>query len=156
MSRVAVLCLVLSLCARLRAQTATSALTAGQISAIDRFVNHALMPAKLAAIPDVRPALAENLKKLLAQIAAGKDVCSQLSAEMAAALSPEETKDLRSELKDVWPSDPIVLVIRKQIDGGAASCYRVRTGDRAMLITYGLDKDGRVWLFADAPDQEYQ
>jgi len=25
-----------------------------------------------------------------------------------------------------------------------------------MLITYGLDKEGRVALFADSPDQEYQ
>jgi CubicO group peptidase (beta-lactamase class C family) len=39
MLRVAALCVALSLCAPLRAQTATPALSADQISAIDRFVN---------------------------------------------------------------------------------------------------------------------
>ena len=119
-------------------------------------INPALMPPKLTAIPDDQPALAESLKKLLAQLVAGEDVRSQLTSEMAAALSPDETNDLRSGLKDVWPSDSVVLVIRKQIGNGVASAYRIRKGDHAMLITYGLDKSGKVSLFADAPDQEYQ
>ncbi len=119
-------------------------------------INPALMPPKLTAIPDDQPALAESLKKLLAQIASGEDVRSQLSSEMAAALGPEEIKDLRSELKDVLPSDSVVLVIRKQIGSGVASAYRIRKGDHAILITYGLDKDGKVTLFANAPDQQYQ
>ena len=49
-----------------------------------------------------------------------------------------------------------MLVIRKSLGSGIASCYRIRKGDHAMLITYGLDKEGRVALFADSPDQEYQ
>ena len=119
-------------------------------------INPALMPPKLAAIPDDQPALAESLKKLLAQLAAGEDVRSQLSAEMAAALTPEETKDVQSELKEVWPADSVVLVIRKPLGNGLGSVYRIRKGDHALLITYGLDKDGKVALFADSPDQEYQ
>ena len=55
-----------------------------------------------------------------------------------------------------WPSDSLVLVIRKSLGSGIASCYRIRKGDHAMLITYGLNKEGRVALFADSPDQEYQ
>jgi CubicO group peptidase (beta-lactamase class C family) len=119
-------------------------------------INPALQPPKLAAIPDDQPALAESLKKLLAQMAAGKDVRSQLSPELAAALTPDETKDVQSELKDVWPPDSLVLVIRKPVGSGIGSVYRIRKGDHALLITYGLDKEGKVVLFANAPDQEYQ
>ena len=75
---------------------------------------------------------------------------------LAAALTPDETKDVQSELKEVWPSDSLVLVIRKPLGSRIASCYRIHKGDHAMLITYGLDKDGKVSLFANAPDQEYQ
>ena len=114
------------------------------------------MPPKLAAIPDDQPALAESLKKLLAQLAAGEDVRSQLSPELAAALTPDETKDVQSELKDVWPADSLVLVIRRPVGSGIGSVYRIRKGDHARLITYGLDKEGKVALFADSPDQEYQ
>ena len=96
------------------------------------------------------------MKKLLAQIAAGDDVRSQLSPELAAALTPDETRDVQSELKDVWPSDSLVLVIRKSLSSGIGSVYRIRKGDHALLITYALDKAGKVTLFANAPDQEYQ
>jgi hypothetical protein len=58
--------------------------------------------------------------------------------------------------QDVWPSDSVVLVIRNQIGSGIASAYRIRKGDHAVLITYGLDKDGKVSPFADPLDQEYQ
>ncbi len=119
-------------------------------------INPALMPPKLTAIPDDQPALAESLKKLLAQIAAGEDVHSQLSPELAAAFTPDETRDVQSEVKDVWPSDSLVLVIRRPVGSGIGSVYRIRKGDHARLVTYGLDKEGKVALFADAPDQEYQ
>ncbi len=119
-------------------------------------INPALMPPKLTATPDDQPALAESLKKLLAKLAAGEDVRSQLSPDLAAALTPDETKDVQSELKDVWPADSLVLVIRKPVGSGIGSVYRIRKGDHARLITYGLDKEGKVALFADSPDQEYQ
>jgi CubicO group peptidase (beta-lactamase class C family) len=119
-------------------------------------INPALMPAKLTAVPDDQPALLESLKKLLAQMAAGDDVRSQLSAEMAAALTPDDLKDVQAELKPVWPPDSVVLVKRRPVSDMIGSVYRVRKGDNALLITYGLDKNGRVALFADSPDQEYQ
>lgn len=90
------------------------------------------------------------------QIVSGEDVLGQLTAGMAAALDPEETNGLRTELKDVWLSDSVELVIRKQIGNGVASAYRIRKGSHAMLITYRLNNDAKVTLFADAPDQEYQ
>jgi hypothetical protein len=114
------------------------------------------MPPKLAAIPDDQPALAESAKRLLAQLAAGEDVRSQLSTELAAALSADDFKDVQSELKDVWPPDSFALVLRKPYGTGVASLYRIRKGEHSLLITYGLGKDGKVALLADSPDQEYR
>lgn len=37
-----------------------------------------------------------------------------------------------------------------------AFSYRIPEGDHAMLLTCGLDTDGKFSLFADASDQEYQ
>jgi CubicO group peptidase (beta-lactamase class C family) len=119
-------------------------------------INPALMPDKLVAIPDDQPALIVGLKKLLAQMAAGEDVRSQLSTEMAAGVTDDDTKDLQSDLKPVWPPDSIVLVKRRPVGDMTGSVYRIRKGDNALLITYGLDKSGKVALFADSPNQEYQ
>jgi hypothetical protein len=119
-------------------------------------VNPALMPPKLAAIPDDQPALAESAKRLLAQIAAGDDVRSKVSPELAADFTPDEVKDVQLELKNVWPPEAFVLVLRKPYGAGVASLYRISKGDHALLITYGLDKDGKVSLFADSPNQEYR
>ena len=119
-------------------------------------ISPALMPPRLAAIPDDQPALAEGVKRLLRQLAAGEDVRGQLSTDLAADLTPDAIKDLQFELKDVLPPDSIELVIRKPIGSGIASCYRIRKADHAMLITYALDKDGKVALLMDSPDQEYR
>ena len=81
---------------------------------------------------------------------------SQLSAEMAAAFTPDELKEVQSELKEVWPPDSLVLLKRQTVGDMVASAYRVRKGDLALIITFGLDKNGKVALFADSPDQEYQ
>ena len=119
-------------------------------------INPALMPPKLTAIPDDQPALAASLKKLLAQLAAGEDVRSQMSTELAADLTPEALKVLRVEMKDVLPPDSLELVIRKTFASGVASCYRIRKGDHALLVTYQLDKAGKISMFRDSPDQEYR
>ncbi len=117
-------------------------------------INPALMPPKLSEIPDDQPAIAERLRKLLAQLVAGEDVGSQMSP--AAALTPEEAKDVQSELKQVWPPDSVILVKRKPLSEMVGSVYRIRKGDHAWLITFALDKNGKVAIFADSPDQEYQ
>ena len=119
-------------------------------------ISPALMPPKLTEIPDDQPALKDSLKRLLAQLVAGEDVHTQLSTEMAAALTPDEAKDVQMELQPVWPPDSLVLVKRQPFGDSVASAYRIRKGDHALIITYGLDKDGKVAIFADSPDQEYQ
>ena len=119
-------------------------------------VNPALMPPKLAAIPDDQPALADSLKKFAAQLVAGEDVHAQLSGEMAAALTPDEAKDVQAELANVWPADSVVLVKRSTMGEMTVSAYRIRKGGNSLLVTYALDKDGKVAIFADYPDREYQ
>lgn len=119
-------------------------------------IDPALMPAKLTAIPDDQPALAVGLTRLLTQMIAGQDVSSQLTSEMAAALTPDEMADVRAELKPVWPPDSMVLVKRRLLGDMTGSVYRLRKGENSLLVTYGVDKSGKVALFADSPDQEYQ
>lgn len=119
-------------------------------------INPALMPPKLTAIPDDQPALADSLRKFLAHLQAGEDVHAQLTSEMAAALSPDEASDVQAELKAVWPPDSLELVKRQPFGDSVASAYRIRKGDHALIITYALDKEGKVAIFADSPDQEYQ
>ncbi len=119
-------------------------------------INPALMPPKLSEIRDDQPAIAERLRKLLAQMVAGEDVRSQMSVEMAAALTPDEAKDVQSEMKQVWPPDSFVLVKRRPVGDMVGSVYRVSKGDKAWLITYAEDKNGKVAIFADSVDQEYQ
>jgi len=48
------------------------------------------------------------------------------------------------------------LVKRKSLGDMVGSLHRIRKGDRAWLITFALEKDGKVATFADSPDQEYQ
>jgi len=119
-------------------------------------INPALMPPKLVAIPDDQPALADSLKKFLAQLVGGEDVHAQLSSEMAAVLTPDAAKDVQAELEEIWQPDSLVLVKRQPYGDLVASAYRVRKGDHALIITYALDKNGKVAIFGDSPDQEYQ
>jgi CubicO group peptidase (beta-lactamase class C family) len=119
-------------------------------------INPALMPPKLAAIPDDQPAIGESLKKFLGQLASGNDVQGQLSPDVAAGLTPDDMTDVRLEVNDVWPQDSLELVRRIPYGDGVASLYRIRKGHSSLLITYAVSKDGKVALFADSPDQDYQ
>jgi hypothetical protein len=58
--------------------------------------------------------------------------------------------------QDVWPSDSVSVGDTQEDGQRIAFSYRIREGDHAMLLTYGLDTDGKFSLFADASDQEYQ
>ncbi len=118
-------------------------------------INPALMPPKLAEIPDDQPALVVRLRKLLAQLVAGEDVRNQMSEEMAAGFTPVDAKDAQADLTQVWPPDSLVLVKRKSLGSMLGSVYRIRKGDHAWLISFAVDKEGKVAIFADAPDQEY-
>jgi len=96
-----------------------------------------------------------RLRKLLAQLVAGEDVRNQMSEEMAAGFTPVDAKDAQADLAQVWPPDSLVLVKRKSLGSMLGSVYRIRKGDHAWLISFAVDKEGKVAIFADAPDQEY-
>lgn len=119
-------------------------------------INPALLPPKLVAIPDDQPALANNLKKLLTGVMAGEDVHDQLTAETAADFTADDVKELQADLAKVWPADSLVLVRRLSRGDINYSLYRIRKGDQALIITYGVNKDGKVSRLGTSPDQEYQ
>ncbi len=107
-------------------------------------VNPALELPKLVVIEDKQPELARRLSALLDQIAAGKDVKDQLSARLAALLTPEVIETVVRELKMVWPSDALTLVSRKENDGIMVSRYRIAKGNESRIVRFGLGADGKV------------
>ena len=119
-------------------------------------INPALLPPKLVAIPDDQPALADNLKGFLSKVMAGSDIHDQLTADMSAALTPDDVKELQADLAKIWPADSLVLVRRVSRGDTTYSLFRVRKSDQALIITYGVKKDGKVASFGTSPDQEYQ
>ncbi len=119
-------------------------------------VNPALAPPKLVAISDNQPELAGSLKKLLDQIAQGKDVRSQLAPDLAGALTAEDMTEMQASLAKVWPPQTLELVLRKDLNGMIGSCYRVRNKNQAAIITYAVAQDGKVAMLDIAPNQEYR
>jgi CubicO group peptidase (beta-lactamase class C family) len=116
-----------------------------------------LMPAKLVAMEDKQPELLASLKTLLNQLATGQDVIGQMTPELAARITPESSKTIQSRLAAVLPPDSAVLVSRDKLpDGRLRSQYRFSKKGQSLLITYGLDKDGKVSLLGFSPDQEYK
>src|SRR5580700_1589953 len=57
-----------------------------------------LMLAKLTAIPDDKPEIADRLRKLLDRMAAGDDIRPQASLELAAIITPEMTQRVKDRL----------------------------------------------------------
>lgn len=119
-------------------------------------VDPVLAPPKLVAIADNQPGIAESLKKLLAQVAQGQDVRSQLTPELAAALTPDDVKDWQASLAKVWLPDSLELVLRKELNGMTGSSYRIRKKNEAAIITYAIGKDGKVAMLDISPDQQYR
>ena len=117
-------------------------------------VNPDLELPKLVAIEDKQPELARRLAALLDQIAAGKDVKDQLSAKLAALLTPEVRETVVRELKLVWPSDALTLVSRKESDGIMVSRYRIAKGNESRIVRFGLGADGKVATLGLQPDPD--
>ena len=117
-------------------------------------VNPALELPKLVVIEDKQPELARRLGALLDQIAAGKDVKDQLSARLAALLTPEVRETVVRELKMVWPSDALTLVSRKENDGIMVSRYRIAKGNESRIVRFGLGADGKVAILGIQPDPD--
>ena len=107
-------------------------------------VNPTLVPPKLTPIEDKQPELTGRLRALLDQIAAGKDVRNQLTSGMAAVLAPESAPEMAASLQRFWPPESMSLVSRTEEDGETISRYRIRKGAETRIVTFGLDKEGKV------------
>lgn len=122
-------------------------------------VEPALMPAKLSAIPDKNPAVAEGVRKLLDQIVGGEDIRQQATPALAALATPEATKGLQHILARVWPGGTLVLVQRKPAPGTPgiiASTFRVSKGSNALLVHYGRDAQGKIAILGFSPDRQWE
>ena len=122
-------------------------------------VNPALKLARLAAMNDTQPELAERLKKLLDEIVAGQDIRPEVSTELAAIITPEMAKHAQDRLSKLWPGGTLTLVKRdKGPQGGPQwiSTYRLKKGDDAMLVVFGVGADGKIPALGLRPDREYE
>lgn len=119
----------------------------------------ALLPAKLVAIADTQPAIKARLAQVLDQLAAGKDIRSQATPQLAAHITPDATKDAQQRLSKLWPGGTLTLVKRTLSSGtakAATSMFRIKKNGNAALITFGLDRNGKVSRLGISPDREYE
>jgi CubicO group peptidase (beta-lactamase class C family) len=122
-------------------------------------VNPALKVAKLEAIADDQPALADRMKKLLDEIVAGKDIRPEASPQLAALITPEMAKIVQQRLGKLWPGGTLTLVKRDKGPEGTAqwvSTYRLSKGEDAMLLILGVGPDGKIPILGISPNREYE
>jgi CubicO group peptidase (beta-lactamase class C family) len=120
--------------------------------------NSALLPPKLAAIADNQPAIAGALAKTLDQLAAGQDIRSQTTPELAAEISPDMIKYVQRRLSGLWPSGTLTLVKRTPSadpNGQPTSLFRLSKGSEAVLVRFGLAANGKISTMGITPDREY-
>jgi CubicO group peptidase (beta-lactamase class C family) len=122
-------------------------------------VNPALTVPRLVAVNDAQPELADRLKKLLDEIVAGKDIRPEVSAELAAIITAEMAKRAQDRLSKLWPGGTLTLVKRdKGPEGGPqwVSTYRLKKGDDALQVVFGVGADGKIPTLGLHPDREYE
>jgi CubicO group peptidase (beta-lactamase class C family) len=122
-------------------------------------VNPALTAAKLEAIADNHPELAERLKKLLDEIVAGTDIRPEATPQLAALITPDVAKDMQRSLEKLWPGGTLTLVRREKGTEGEPqwiSTYRLSKGGEAMLLEFGLGTDGKIPIFGWSSNREYE
>jgi CubicO group peptidase (beta-lactamase class C family) len=116
-----------------------------------------LLPAKLAPIADMQPALTASLVRLLDRLAAGQDVPSQTADGTAARIIPD-SKWVRHRLATLWPGGTLVPVKRMPAPNPAeepTSVFRLSKGDDAVLIFIDSRSDASISILRTAPDREY-
>ncbi|HEY2466232.1 MAG TPA: serine hydrolase domain-containing protein [Terracidiphilus sp.] len=116
----------------------------------------ALLPAKLVAIPDNDPRIATKIGTVLDQIAGGTDLRPQATPELAARMTPDAVARALRRLQNLWPGGTLTLVKREPGPGGQpVSTFRLRKGDNALLIIFGLNAEGKISVLGMSPDHEY-
>jgi CubicO group peptidase (beta-lactamase class C family) len=119
----------------------------------------ALMPKRLAAIPDTRPNIAASLRSLLNAVAAGTDVRKLVAPDVAETLTSQDAAYTRRLVQSFWPGGSLTLVEREHsgdVGSLVLSQYRLAKAGRTMLVTYGLNSSGQAEALFFEPDKEYQ
>lgn len=122
-------------------------------------VEPALMPAKLTAIPDNDPAVANALRKVLDELVAGTDIRGQLTPELATHITPAMNGRVQQVLAPVWPGGTLTLVDRKAapgVSGAIASTFRISNGSNSLLIRYGRNAAGKIAVLGAQPDRQWE
>jgi hypothetical protein len=110
-------------------------------------------------IADDQPELALRLKRLLDEIAVGKDIRPETTPQLAALFTPDTSKRWQQSLAKLWPGGTLTLVKRdKGIEGEPqwVSTYRLSKGGDAMLLVFGLGAEGKIPILGLLPNREYQ
>jgi len=112
---------------------------------------------KLTAISDNDPSIAKRVSTLLDQIAAGKDIRSQVTSDLAARMTPEAISSVTRRIRATWPGGTLTLVKRVPGSGGQpVSTFRLTKETEAALVFYGLDSQGKIAVLGYSPDREYE
>jgi len=122
-------------------------------------VHPPLLPTKLTPIADTQPAIAASLAKLLDEVVAGKDIRPQTTVELAADFTPDTSKRAQERLSKLWPRGTLTLLKRTPLAGGAAqftSMFRLSKGALTLLISFGLDSNGKISTLGLSPDRDYE
>jgi CubicO group peptidase (beta-lactamase class C family) len=122
-------------------------------------VEPALMPAKLAPIPDNDPGIAAAVRALLDQLVAGADIRSQVTPDLAAIITPEMNKRVQRILAPVWPGGTLSLVQRQPAPGSPGtieSTFRISKNSDSLLIRYGRNADGKIAILGISPDRPWE
>lgn len=122
-------------------------------------VEPALMPAKLTAIADNDPAVANAVRKLLDELVAGTDIRAQVTPGLAAVITPDMTKGLQHFLTPMWPGGTLTLVQReaaREVPGTIASTFRISKGANSLLVRYGRNPEGKIAILDFAPDSPWE
>ncbi|HXN09389.1 MAG TPA: serine hydrolase domain-containing protein, partial [Candidatus Acidoferrales bacterium] len=117
-----------------------------------------LLPKKLTAIADNQPRIAASLGSLLDTVSAGTTIRSLASPEFAKVIAPGDSVWMKRLIAPVWPGRAVALVQRLPSPGNASltvSQFRVARGTHSLLITYGLNAQGKVDTLFFEQDREY-
>jgi len=118
-----------------------------------------LLPAKLAPIADTQPTIAASLRNLLDHLVAGDDVRPLAAPELAARITPEASKSVQQRLSKLWPGGTLTLVRRTALPdqaGLSASMFRLTKGAETVLISFGLDSNGKISVLGLSADRDYE
>jgi CubicO group peptidase (beta-lactamase class C family) len=118
-----------------------------------------LLPQKLTAIADTQPNVAASLTALLDGVTAHRNVSALLSPDLARLIKGSGAATIRRAIATLWPGGTLTLVDRSPSEDDPTltiSKFRLAKGSDSILISYGLNKDGKADAIYYEPDQDYR